>query len=120
MPKVKVECQQLNLNEKTYMRGDVVEVTAEEAKELVKDKNASAAPDNAKAATGVVRDVDPVERDIREKNYEAARASGVIQAPADAGGLPTPQVGPAAAMKGAERLPHGAKIEPMPGSSSKG
>ena len=116
MPKMKVECNQLNHNDRSYMKGDVIEVTAQEATELLKDKNASPAPDNSKAASGIVRDVDPVERDIREKNYEAARMAGAIQAPANAKDLPTPQVGPAAALKGAERIPAGAIVEPTPGS----
>lgn len=112
LTKMKVECKQLWTNGKVYLQGQVFEATEDEVAELLKDKNASVAPAGAEISEGIEQVVDPVEQAIKDKQFAELREQGVMHAPANAGSLSTPQVGPAAALAGSEK-PIG---KPIPGT----
>jgi len=92
--KMTVECNSLHFRTGIHAKGQVIEATDDEAMELMKDGNASPAPDNAVVSVGVPKVMDPIERDLREGKFKEIRESGAIQPPAGAEKLPTPPVGP--------------------------
>lgn len=101
MPLVVVTCKVLAFVGKKhpqpahYPKDSVLDVTDEEAAGLFKDKNAALAPAGASVSAGLPIAVDPVEKDVQEKNFEAA--------------------------KGGIKKPEGAEVEtlktPIPGTS---
>lgn len=123
MPKMKVLSNSLSfVGEKMpvasrYPKGSIIDVTDLEREELLKDKTAEDAGLDSAVSTGEVIIIDPVERDVREKNFQEARKSGEIVAPEGAEKIRTPMPGVAEGLRGFQGS-RGAAIEPIPGTSS--
>lgn len=123
MPRMKVECKRLYLATKNYQKGSIIEVTDDEAYELIKDGNATPAPDDAPLSEGEVTIIDHLERKVLAGEFEEAREIGA-SAPSGRGirivpgaeEVSTPQAG----LAGMPRLVADRDAEPIPGTSSEG
>jgi hypothetical protein len=109
--KMRVTCTSLHYRTGIHPTGDIIEASDVERAELLKDGNAEDAPADSVVSIGTPKVLDPVERDIIEKNYEAVR--GAIRAPEGAERISTPLPGPGPAPRDEPG------IQPIPGTSSK-
>jgi hypothetical protein len=79
--KIQVDCNCLNHDSVLYEKGSVVEMSDKEAAVAVAQGNGHVVAQGTPATEGVRLEMDPVERDIREGNFDAAKASGAISVP---------------------------------------
>lgn len=112
MRKMKVLATQLYFGRRVFSLGDVLEATDEEARELMRDGNATPTTKGEPASEGRENVIDPIERDLLAGKFKEIRETGAMTPPPGAESVSTPPVGPAASAAGMARLPADAAVEP--------